>query len=507
MALLWTRDIRASWSRADLCTAVSNPVQEMASSQVSADSCRLLPHSIRSVALLSPTSGNLGNAAMQRAMIANLRKRIGPVEIYGITLNPEETRRRHGIEAFPLAAASLPYYTPVGSSNSPSSNPKTIRLGQTRKLLRRIPLLPGVVRRVKRLVSTASFGPKQLATKISRFVRTVVLESAHIRESARVVRKLDCIIIPGGGTLDDFWGGPWGQPWALFKWSILSRLLGVPLLFVSIGKCSLDSPLSRFFASTALRFAAYRSYRDPDSQRAAQTFIGARNDKVYPDLAFSYPGPALRTPRDSGSQDTRLVVGVSPIAYCDPRVWPRKDQQRYETYVSRLAEAVKWLIKEGHRVFFFTTDGPDTQTVVDVLTKLRSGGVDADAIQVLPGSTEQSPESLLNSLDAAALIIASRLHGVILSHLSGLPVLAISFDPKVDAHMNAIGQQDYCLNIDSLQSETLVERFNALCALRRKEVAHIRCVAQAFRQKLDEQYDYLFGNVRASLVKEELQRH
>jgi polysaccharide pyruvyl transferase WcaK-like protein len=502
MALLWTRDIRALWSRADLCTTVTNPTQEMASSQVSADSSRLLCHSIRSVALLSPTSGNLGNAAMQRAMIANLRKRIGPVEIYGITLNPEETRRRLGIEAFPLAAASLAYYTPVGLPNSLPSNPKTTRLGQTRTLLRRIPLLPGIVRRVKRLVSLASFGPRQLATRVSRFFRTVILELAHIRESARVVRKLDCIVIPGGGTLDDFWGGPWGQPWALFKWSVLSRLLGVPFLFVSIGKCSLDSPLSRFFASIALRFATYRSYRDPDSRDAVQTLIGVRNDKVYPDLAFSYPGPELRRLRGSGPQSTRLVVGVSPIAYCDPRVWPRKDQQRYETYVSRLAEVVRWLIKEGHRVFFFTTDGPDTQTVVDVLTALRSGGVDADAIQVLPGSTEQSPEGLLNSLDSSDLIIASRLHGVILSHLNGLPVLAISFDPKVDAHMNATGQQDYCLNIDSLQFEMLIERFNALCAFRRKEVAHIRFVAQAFRQKLDEQYDYLFGAARASLVKE-----
>ncbi len=61
----------------------------------------------RRIGLLSPYSGgNLGNTAILAAMIANTRVRIPGVEIVGITLAPEDTRRRLGIEGFPLAGVS-----------------------------------------------------------------------------------------------------------------------------------------------------------------------------------------------------------------------------------------------------------------------------------------------------------------------------------------------------------------------------------------------------------------
>jgi polysaccharide pyruvyl transferase WcaK-like protein len=326
------------------------------------------------------------------------------------------------------------------------------------------------------------------------------MELAHLAAAARVVRRLDRIIIPGGGTLDDFWGGPWGQPWALFKWSVLSRIYGVPFLFVSIGKSSLERPLSRFFVRIALRLAEYRSYRDNDSKIAVQTLIDAHNDLVFPDLAFSYPGSIVHTSHGNGSQDGCLVVGVSPIAYCDPRVWPQKDEGRYTAYLSQLAEMVKWLIKQRHHVLFFTTDSPDATTVNDLQALISSSQADANAIQTLPGSTEQSPDSLMEGISHADLIIASRLHGIILSHLNITPVLALSFDPKVDSHMSAIGQKDYCLSIDHIQLDLLTERFTALRVARQQEQARLRSAALRFRGLLDLQYDRILGATHSSLM-------
>ena len=450
---------------------------------------------IHRIGLLSPTSGNLGNAAMQAAMIASLRKRITGVEFLGITLNPEETRRRHGIEAFPLAGLSLPYYGPFHSDSSEAQNRQTPELGRIKEGLKKIPVLRTILR----------FG-RTCAMNLARSsaVRTCVTESAHVRAAARAVRRLDCMVIPGGGTLDDLWGGPWGQPWALFKWSLLSRFYGVPFLFVSIGKSSLEQPLSRFFVRIALRLAKYRSYRDPDTKIAVQTLIDARKDPVYPDLAFSYPCPAVETSHRNGSGDSRLVIGVSPIAYCDPRVWPLKDERRYTAYVSQLAEVVRWLIKEGHRVLLFTTDGPDAKTLEDIRSRISGTATDDEAIQTLTDCMEQGPDSLLRGISCADLTIASRLHGIILSHLNTTPVLALSFDPKVASHMNAVGQQDYCLNIDHLKLDIIIERFNTLKNLREREAARIRCAAVGFRKQLDIQYDQIFGRERPNPLKNSL---
>ena len=421
---------------------------------------------IRRIGLLSPTSGNLGNATMQAAMIANIRKRIVGIEFLGITLNPDETRRRHGIEAFPLAGVSRADYGLFISASSKAGR-RFLKLGRIRRWLKKIPVLGSIL----------------------RAIRTCSMELGHIVAAARVVRKLDRVIIPGGGALDDFWGGPWGQPWALFKWSALSRVYGVPFLFVSVGKCSLESSLSRFFVRIALRLAEYRSYRDDDSKIAVQALIDAPDDQVYPDLAFSYPSPIIQASHDGASRDARLVVGVSPIAYCDPRAWPRKDERRYSAYVSQLAEMVRWLIREGCHVLFFTTDSPDAATVEDLQSMIFGSLIDRDVIRTLASSTEQSPDSLLKGISDADLIIASRLHGVILSHLNATPVLALSFDPKVDAHMNRVGQKDYCLSIDHLRLEMFIERFTALESARKREQDRLRSAALRFRHVLDVQYD------------------
>jgi polysaccharide pyruvyl transferase WcaK-like protein len=433
---------------------------------------------IHRIALLSPTSGNLGNAAMQWAMITNIRKRIADVEILGITLDPEDTRRRLGIESFPLAGAPRAYYAVRSSTDPAAGQQPVVAPGRLKQSLRRIPVLRTVL----------------------KSIRALGVELSHIVAAARVVRKLDLVIIPGGSAVNDFWGGAWGHPWILFKWSVLCRVYRVPFMFVSVGKSSLQKPLSRFFLRRALRLAEYRSFRDEVSKAAVETLAGVRNDPVYPDLAFSYPIPVLAASQENRSQDDRLVVGFSPIAYCDPRAWPRKDQQRYENYVRQLAEMVMWLVNERYRVLFFTTDSPDIETVVDIHALLSASGIDGGAVQTLPASTEQSPDNILRGISAAHLTIACRLHGVILSHLNGTPVVSLSFDPKVEAHMNVMGQQKYCLDIEDVRVDTLIERFTALRARREEESAHIRSVASNLRQQLDAQYDRILGIAHSSSV-------
>jgi polysaccharide pyruvyl transferase WcaK-like protein len=434
---------------------------------------------IHRIGLISPYSGgNLGDAAIIGATIGNLCKRVPGVRILGLTLNPDDTRRRHGIEAFPLAAVSRPYYTLVRSDNSRVEEQPSVKSRQIRNWLKQIPLLG------------TWFG----AISVCRD------ELAHIAAARRVVRALDRVIVTGGGALDESWGGPWGHPWTLFKWAVLSRVSGIPLSFVSVGKSFLKSPLSRFFIRIALGLADYRSYRDQESKIDVETLIDARKDPVYPDLAFSYPPPPLQPARSDGAGDGRLVIGVSPIAYRDPRVWPIKDEGHYASYVSKMADIVKWLIKEGHRVLFFTTDSPDLATVNDIQALIPSNSINANSTETLPGSAEQTTDDFLNAISRADLTIASRLHGVILSHFNTTPVVALSFDPKVDAHMNAIGQKDYCLAIDHFTLNMFIERFTALKAARQREQAHLRSADLRFRQLLDLQYDRILGRASSSAM-------
>jgi polysaccharide pyruvyl transferase WcaK-like protein len=440
-------------------------------------------HTIRRIGLISPCLGNLGNAAILSSMVANIRKRIPDAEIIGITLSPEDTRRRHGIDAFPITCASRANYSPSNPNNSEAQHQPTNGLWRIKEGLKRIPFLRYLV----------------------RAVRLVCMELAHIVAASRLVRKLDRVIITGGGALDEFWGGPWGHPWTLFKFAVLSRVWRVPFLFVSVGKCSLEHPLSRFFARNALSLAEYRSYRDNDSKIAVQTLLHSSGDPVCPDLAYSYRCPDLPGRRNHILQDERLVVGVSPISYCDPRVWPLKDEQRYARYLHELAEMVKWLIRQRHLVLLFATDSPDVDTICDLQAMISDGSVDARSVQVLPGPPEQTTEGLLRGICQADLVIASRLHGVILSQLIAIPVLGISYDRKVDVHMSDIGQSEHCVNIDHVDASALIERFSVLRDVRERESAHLKRAVQLYREQVDAQYDRLLGPIQSGCGIEENQ--
>ena len=63
------------------------------------------------IGLLTPhTGGNLGDAAIQDALIYNIHKRLPQAEIWGFTLYPADTEKRHHIRAYPLTSLSLPFY-------------------------------------------------------------------------------------------------------------------------------------------------------------------------------------------------------------------------------------------------------------------------------------------------------------------------------------------------------------------------------------------------------------
>jgi polysaccharide pyruvyl transferase WcaK-like protein len=424
------------------------------------------------VGLISPCSGNLGNAAILSSMIANLRSRIPDVEIVGITLSAEDTALRHGITCFPITGTTHGSYQLIGSAASHGGQRYETRPPlYIKEKLKQIGWLRALV----------------------RSARTARLEALHIIRSGRLVRTLDRVVVTGGGALDDFWGGPWGHPWTLFKFAVLSRVFSVPFLFVSVGMCSLDHRLSRWFVGWALRLGQYRSYRDHKSQADVKAMFPRLVGTVWPDLAYGYCCPDLPPSRKDASRDKRLRIAVSPIAFCDPRVWPVKDLQRYSRYIDQLTRFLKRAIKDGHTLMLFATDGADTDTMDDLAKTLAAESDDAEKVEILPCPPEQTTERLLLSICNADVVIASRLHGVILSHLIAMPVVAISYDRKVDVHMSEMRQIEFCMNIDEFTSETLTERLAVLGDARELESARLRRAVQLNREQAGAQYDLLFG--------------
>ncbi len=423
------------------------------------------------IALLTPyDGGNLGDSAIQEALIANLRRSDPNIDVCGITLNPARTSAQHNILCYPLAATSVPHYRATSDQAPQADGGSSSRPGGQS---------PGLYRRLRRLTRAFPF---------LRLPRVVFDEIVHVTRSYRLLREVDVLVIAGGGQLDEEWGGSWGHPYGLAKWSILAKAAGVAVVFLSVGACRIKSPLAKLFLKTALSFACYRSYRDAESRRLALEIARHAEGPVVPDLAFSFPvrpcEPLVR------SEAASLRVGVSPIAYCHPELWPTKDPVQYERYITELARFVSRMLQDGVTVFLFSSSPPDDQIFADLCQRLDPG-LAATARARLSQSATASLGDLLDLLASMDLVVASRLHGLLLSFLLGKPALAISYDRKVKSLMEELGQGVYCLDIEAFNSDDAVKVFSMLQANRDAIVPAVAATCRQYSEVLQQQFRFL----------------
>jgi polysaccharide pyruvyl transferase WcaK-like protein len=152
---------------------------------------------------------------------------------------------------------------------------------------------------------------------------------------------------------------------------------------------------------------------------------------------------------------------------------------------------VLWLVTKKYRVSMFTSDSPDRFAIDDLWGRL---------------SVEMSPEELrsierhhvatvwefLDQASRVDLVVASRLHGVLLAQLVGTPVLALSYDRKVDVQMESVGHGFFLLNIDEFHMSDFQDRFGRLEACLETAREQIRARFSESRVQLEVQYNAIF---------------
>ena len=141
-------------------------------------------------------SANLGDTAIQTVVLDNLRSRRLNIEFVGISQDPEDVTKTFNIDSFPASGDGHAFVS---------------RKSNTTYIHKRF--IPQALRNI-------NFVPKDL----NRFINI-----------ERQMLKLDMLIVSGGGQLDDFWGGPWAQPFQLFSWCFSAKLHGKPIAVFAVG--------------------------------------------------------------------------------------------------------------------------------------------------------------------------------------------------------------------------------------------------------------------------------
>lgn len=426
-------------------------------------------------ALLTPyTGGNLGDAAIQEAVISNIRRRYSHAQICLITYAPGATSQLHGVPAYPIGVTTFGPGFELRKDKVPSNETNGSLFAYIKTTVKRYPVLHATLLRIY-----------QIYQKV--MVLIGFAELLHIGIAFRVMRGVSMLIVSGGGQLDDYWGGAFRQPYALLKWGLISKVLGTKFVFMSVGTCSL-SKLSMLFVKRALGLADYRSYRDQTSKDLLASIEFTRGDPIYPDLAFSYVRNLYQ--RSAPRNNVGRVVGVSPIAYLSRYGWPETNFAAYDNYVKSLVGFVSELIRHDYTVVLFSTDPVDREVISEIVnyvsqdTTFRAYG---RLLQPLTFTLENLTEQLIKF----DYVVASRLHGILLSHVLGKPVLAISYDRKVDTHMTEMRMTDYCLDFRQVRTSSIVDRFKSMVSNAEVMASNLREAGTKYGAGLQNQYDHV----------------
>jgi polysaccharide pyruvyl transferase WcaK-like protein len=426
--------------------------------------------------LLGPYSfGNLGNAALQQALVQQIHKRFPGAEIYGCCVDPETNRGDGGVFPFPLTR-----HVQLSDSTSHNASARTGSLPATsqenwKSAIKRVPLVQ------------PSF---QLARGIWSKSRDLADESAFMLRACRLAKDFRMLIVGLGGVIDEAWNGPWGDALTLFEWAVVAKVTRTPFVFLSVGVEKVESPPGRFFAAEALSLARYRSFRDEASRRKVESLGVAGPNLVVPDLAFSLE---TRFQAESAARASTRFVGVSPMAYCDPRVWPVKDPAAYQQHLRTLSQLVLWLLRENYRVALVTTQIRMDRAPLRELKELVLRDAPVGAAVNLIEPQAQTVDQFLSIVSQMDFFVSARLHGVVLPFLVETPVLALSHSEKIDRLMADMGLSDFCLSIKSEDVNRLCERILAIESNQEKLRTQIRAKVKEYRARLQTQYDHIFG--------------
>lgn len=349
--------------------------------------------------------GNLGNEASLAAAVAELRSQEPGVEI--------------------VVACS---------------EPRSLRLHQR---LRAIALRPDFR------------GIRRLPVGYLRIILDLMAEPVRLARAFGAVRRVDIVVVPGTGILDDFGLRPWQMPLTLFTWTLAARLSRRPFAFSAIGAGPIENPLSRRLFLAAASMSVRVTYRDQDS-RVFMSLCGrdVSHDLVRTDLAFATAHDRLRSGVFHGDEPT---VGLGVMSYGG---WSgRTEGPRYDAYLELIDAIIDGVVERGYRVLFLVGQPNDYQAVRDLADRAARRGLTKEVLEEVP---IEDFSTLLATIGRTDCVIATRFHNVVAAIMMEKSAISLSYAPKNAQLFVDIGMPPVDRPIDQATPEWVLTAFDDL---------------------------------------------
>lgn len=310
------------------------------------------------------------------------------------------------------------------------------------------------------------------------------------------LKECDAVFVKGGGFIHSYGGIT--DPYFIYYLTYHIRLAeaygkDVFLLPNSIGP--LKNRIAKRIALKALRRCSLLTVRE----NISKDFLMREgvDAKLYPDLGFFLKPSdtdmrAYLSSKGVPLNQKKVVVTLRPYrfqGFDDAEVL-------YNNYIDGFAGLVQWLIDNGYHVSFMAhTLGPSTHeddriAIKEVINKLPN---------ILRDKISYIEDFELNCRDVEKIysyydyMVGTRFHSVIFSLNVEVPAIAIAYGGnKSRGIMSVIGNERYCIDMDKVNEDVLIEKFNDLELSRESYLANLKTK----RAMINEQRKQLVDMVR-----------
>ncbi|RKP47275.1 polysaccharide pyruvyl transferase CsaB [Cohnella endophytica] len=267
------------------------------------------------------------------------------------------------------------------------------------------------------------------------------VEAVHrtkLGEVRKALKNSDGLISGGGSLLQDA-TGMGSIPYYLGIMA-LARWAGKPTFVYAQGIGPVNRAMFKPFIARAFKKAAYVSVRDEESASLLRGYgVDPGHIEVVPDPVMGLPLPAETGGEGvaAGASAAAAEVDTPPLVGVSVRFW-RGDRADMD----RVADALEALARRrpgGVRLRFLPFHrGEDEDASRYVMERLARSGAPAE-LELAPAHDD--PQQMLREVGRCALLIGMRLHSLIYAANRNIPLLGVSYDPKIDQFLQRLGQR------------------------------------------------------------------
>ena len=283
-----------------------------------------------------------------------------------------------------------------------------------------------------------------------------------LRKLLKELRNADLFILGGGNILQDR-TSIFNLIFYLSQLT-LAKLMNKPIFFYALGVGPIDTSPGRILTRIIVNKVDIISVRDEESKEQLIE-LGITNPPIYvtadPAVTLLPISPKENIFKSQKNKRPYIAICVRhwfnlkyniPTKYIFKyNLWFSKEKIKFENFKKIIVQIADYLVDTLDAELFFIPFFYDRDDKLN--TDIASMVNNKNKVNLIPSN--YTPQEIMYIIGQMDLVIGMRLHSLILASAMNVPVVGITYQPKVRVFLQMIGQESRAIGIDDVNFEKM----------------------------------------------------